>query len=102
MKGRTPTVKEKKHMSDVAELGCIVCRINGFPNSPAEIHHVDGRTKPDAHYKILPLCYYHHRAGGDVEPISRHPYKTRFEDAYGTEKHLMTEVNSLMRLNKLQ
>ncbi|WP_217495113.1 Ref family recombination enhancement nuclease [Vibrio sonorensis] len=30
------------------------------------LHHIDGRTKPKAHFKQLPLCAYHH----DV-PISK-------------------------------
>ena len=89
-------------MDNVRELGCIVCRMRGFPGSPAEIHHVDGKTKPDAHMKVLPLCYHHHRGGNDSEPISRHPYKRRFQEAYGSEKHLLTEVSSLLRLNQLQ
>jgi len=99
MKGRAPTKAERLHMERVAELGCIVCRMRGFPGCPAEIHHVEGRTKPDAHLKVLPLCYHHHRGGKDAEPISRHPYKHRFQEAYGTEQRLLSEVDSLLRLS---
>ena len=103
MKGRQPTQKEQKHMNCVADLGCIVCYNNGFPNTPAEIHHVYGRTKPNCHMEVLPLCYEHHRKGGlnglssptDL-PISRHPYKRRFEEAYGTEEQLLSQVNILL------
>ena len=31
---------EKKHLSKVAELGCIACRQMGIYDTPAEIHHI--------------------------------------------------------------
>ena len=93
MKGRTPTAEEKRHMSAVADLGCIVCLMNHGVKSPAEIHHIDGKTKPGAHYHVIPLCYLHHRGGEDCdEYTSRHPHKKRFERRYGTELDLLHEV----------
>ena len=97
LKGRTPTADEKRHMSAVADIGCIVCRNKGFMN-PAEIHHIDGKTKKDCHFKVLPLCYEHHRKGNDKEPISRHPYKKRFENEYGTEEELLKQIGSILGL----
>ena len=95
LKGKQPNMKEASHMADVIELGCIVCLNKGFSN-PAEIHHTQGKTKPDAHLMVLPLCFEHHRKGGDKEPISRHPYKKRFEKAYGTEEELLKQVEELI------
>ena len=81
MKGKTPTKEEQKHMDRVRALGCIVCLNNGYPNTPAEIHHIiDGERN---HMKVLPLCAIHHRNGSHNPPISRHPNKKRFEEAYG-------------------
>ena len=97
LKGRTPTADEKRHMNTVAEIGCIVCRNKGFIN-PAEIHHLDGRMKKGCHFKVLPLCYEHHRGGRDTEPISRHPYKKRFENKYGTEEKLLEQVDDILLL----
>ena len=97
MKGRNPNSKEKKHMDRVSQLGCIVCYLQGFYGVPAEIHHIEGKTKPDTHLKVLPLCFEHHRMGSDMEPISRHPYKARFEKAYGTENELLELVNSMVK-----
>ena len=78
-------------MDAVRGLGCIVCAPYGF--RPAAIHHVDGKTKPDAHFKVLPLCWDHHQGGNDDGAfISRHPYKARFEAAYGTETELLIQV----------
>lgn len=95
LKGKQPTKSESKHMSKVADLGCIVCRRKGIFN-PAEIHHTQGKTKPDSHFLVLPLCFEHHRMGSDKEPISRHPYKKRFEDSYGKESDLLEEVSRLL------
>ncbi len=99
MKGRTPNKAEKQHMDRVSQLGCIVCRQQGKGRVPCEIHHVDGKTKPDAHFKVLPLCFEHHRMGSDKEPISRHPYKARFVATYGTESDLLELVVKLLDLD---
>ena len=102
MKGRTPTAEEKRHLDKVSNLGCIVCRLQGFPGVPAEIHHVHGKTRREreefrgSHFYVLPLCYSHHREGNDREPISRHPYKKRFVQTYGTEEYLLEVVESLI------
>ena len=96
LKGRKPTKAEKDHMRNVVDLGCIVCLNQGI-GSLAEVHHMDGKTKKGAHFKVLPLCYVHHRHGRDKEPISRHPYKKRFEDAYGTEEELLEKVGEFLK-----
>ena len=100
MKGRTPTKAEKEHMDKVRDLGCIICRQQGKGRRPSEIHHVYGKTKKDAYFKVLPLCFEHHRMGSDKEPISRHPYKTRFVAAYGTEESLLDLVDDLLKLDE--
>jgi len=96
IKGRSPTTNESKHMDNVSQLGCIVCRNKGLGIVPAEIHHTQGKTKLESHFKVLPLCYEHHRGGRDQEPISRHPWKRRFEKEYGTEKELLELVEELL------
>ena len=96
MKGRNPSKEEKEYMDKVQQLGCIVCANRGLPNVPAEIHHTRGKTVKDAHLYVIPLCPAHHRYGGHTEPISRHPYKKRFEDAYGTEAELLKQVREII------
>ena len=96
MKGRNPSKEEKEDMDKVQQLVCIVCANRGFPDVPAEIHHTRGKTVEDAHLYVLPLCPSHHRFGGHIEPISRHPYKKRFEDAYGTEAELLECVGEIL------
>jgi len=97
VKGRTPTAQEKQWMDDVQSLGCIVCRRHGRTETPAEIHHIDGKTKQGAHFHVLPLCYFHHRQGSDSELFtSRHPYKRRFEERYGPEMELLFIVEEMV------
>jgi len=93
VKGRKPTKAEYEWLDEVSSLGCIVCRIHHNVWSPAEIHHLEGKTKRFAHFKIIPLCPTHHRGGIDTDfAASRHPYKASFEKRYGTEEELLNEV----------
>ena len=96
IKGRNPTASESRHMDKVSQLGCIVCYKQGFRFVPAEIHHTEGKTKEESHFKVLPLCYEHLRGGRGEEPISRHLWKSRFEKAYGTEEELLELVEELL------
>lgn len=86
-----PTKSELAYWDRVATLGCIACRIDGRYNPVVSIHHCDGRTKPGAHKKVLPLCAGHHQngTGNDKTMIAIHPFKRRFENRYGTQEQLM-------------
>ena len=97
MKGRKPTRLEQEHMDKVRSIGCIICKKYG-KSRYAEIHHVIGKTKPNAHYKVLPLCPDHHRnfLYKDGGPISVHPYKARFEAKYGKQETLLEEVQKII------
>lgn len=89
------TKDEERHQDRVASLGCIACFINGTRNWFVSIHHVDGRTKPGAHTKVLPLCFFHHQGGAKDDP-SVHPWKRAFEKKYGTQKELLTRVSNAL------
>jgi len=85
------SMKEASHMADVQELGCIVCRKMYGQFRDAEIHHLVDKKRD--HFRVLPLCMEHHRGGKDSgDFISRHPYKARFEKAYGSEQSLLDLV----------
>ena len=96
MKGKPPTKEEQEHMDLVRGIGCIVCYNNGYPYVPAEIHHIVGKEKRN-HMRVLPLCDIHHRNGSHKRPISRHPNKKRFDEAYGTEEELLEQVKNLLK-----
>lgn len=102
MKGRAPNKAERDHMARVQDLGCICCRSMGHMDSPAELHHTIGKTKPDAHFKVLPLCSRHHRCAcpnGDYatrHAPGRRAGKFEFERAYGTEQQLLELIEELL------
>ncbi len=71
---------EKRHMSKVAALGCLVC------DSPANVHHIrTERIKSD--FLIVPLCREHHQ--GD---FSIHNSKEQFTNIYGSELQLLAKT----------
>ena len=89
-----PTVEEKALWDSMAALGCIACREDGRMTKEVSIHHLDGRTKPDCHKRVLPLCAGHHQdgTGEDKALIAVHPYKGKFEARYGTQEELLEKV----------
>lgn len=94
MKGKAPTKEEKALHDRIASLGCIACHLDGRWNPVVSIHHIDGRTKFDAHKKVLPLCAGHHQdgTGQDRSMIAVHPWKKQFERKYGTQMDLLRMV----------
>lgn len=100
LKGRTPNKAEKQWMDKVSQFGCIVCwETLGIPHSWCEIHHLDGKTKPNAHFKTIGLCYKHHRdQSNNPMWVSRHKNKKQFEDRYGTEEHLLERTKLYINL----
>jgi len=90
MKGSSPTAKERRLHDKMAAIGCCACRLDGNHNPVVSIHHIDGRTKPGAHERVLPLCAGHHQDGtGMPGLIAVHPWKKRFELKYGSQMDLL-------------
>jgi len=98
MKGRPPTAEESRFMSAIAGLGCIACKKDGWHNPDVSVHHIDGRTKPGAHFLVLGLCAGHHQHGTGANPtlIAVHPYKARFEERYGAQRALLAECVAML------
>jgi hypothetical protein len=94
-----PSKAEKKRWDQIAQLGCLPCKQDGFLNTLVSIHHVDGRTKPDAHKKVLALCAGHHQQGSNTNNpnmLAVHGNKARFEAKYGTQQELLTKTKELL------
>jgi hypothetical protein len=91
MKGKSPTAAQKRfHDALCRDVGCVACRLDGIGNFNVSVHHIDGRTKPDAHWLVLPLCAGHHQDGtGAPGLIAVHPWKARFESEYGRQRDLL-------------
>lgn len=98
MKGRPPTAEEARFMDAIGALGCVACRKDGRINQMVSIHHIDGRTKPGAHFLILPLCGPHHQQDDtDLRGrISLHGRKATFQARYGTERELLAECVAMI------
>lgn len=91
MKGKSPSAAQKRfHDALCMNVGCVACRLDGVGNFNVSVHHMDGRTKPDAHWLVLPLCAGHHQDGtGAPGLIAVHPWKARFESEYGRQRDLL-------------
>lgn len=88
MKGASVSAAQKSFHDQLASrIGCVACRMDGIFNDYVSIHHIDGRTKPDAHWKVLPLCASHHQDDGLA--IAVHPHKAMFETRYGKQMDLL-------------
>jgi len=100
MKGKTPTKAETEFHNRLAQLGCIACYLDGVYQDQVSIHHIDGRTKPGAHMKVLPLCAGHHQDGTGIPGlIAVHPWKARFEKEYGRQDELLALCHELLERN---
>lgn len=96
MKGRARSAEEEKLHDRIAALGCVACRQDGVFNTYVSIHHVHGRTRPDAHKHVLPLCHPHHQ--GDDTALAVHQNKTQWEARYGKQDDLVKEMFESMGL----
>jgi hypothetical protein len=90
MKGIAPTSAQKAFHDAMASIGCIACFTMGAWTEQVLIHHIDGRTKPEAQWKVLPLCAGHHDHNTGIPGlIAVHPYKARFQAAHGHQMVLL-------------
>lgn len=101
MKGRNPTAEQKRfHDALCQRIGCVACQMEGNFNDYVSVHHIDGRTKPDAHWLVLPLCAGHHQDNGTA--VAVHPYKARFEGLYGSQMNLLVWCIEQLQLQGLE
>lgn len=98
LKGRPPTAAEQRFMDLAGAVPCLACMKDGRINHHISLHHIDGRTKPGAHFLVLPLCPSHHQQD-DTDPLQRislHGAKKRFVERYGTEAELLAELVAMV------
>jgi hypothetical protein len=95
------TLAEKKHMSQVAELGCAVCRRMGYEGTPAELHHKragTGAGRRSSHFDVIPLCPEHHRGKTGLHGLGTKGFVKHW--GYD-EDDLLTDVEVLLGLGKV-
>ena len=99
---RAVSADDKAYWSRLAsEVGCAACMRDGHFNPHVSIHHIDGRTKPGCHTRVLPLCAGHHQdgTGEDKTMVAVHPWKARFEGRYGPQDELQARCDMRLGLN---
>lgn len=74
LKGRTPTAAEKRVMDALARLPCVACSLHGQFQPVISLHHIDGRIKPGAHSRVLPICSWHHQEAAPQEVRELFPW----------------------------
>lgn len=93
------TKAEKAHLSRLADIGCIACRLDGHHDTPAEIHHLRegmGMGQRNNHYRAIPLCPAHHRGTMGIKVPSVHGTPQNFMFRYGTEADLLHKVENIL------
>lgn len=91
------TAAERKHMTAVARMGCIVCRNLGYGPTPAELHHprsLAGLAQRASHMDVIPLCPPHHRTGG--HGVALHDGIRTWEANFGTEAELLEQIRGML------
>lgn len=85
---------EKEKYRRIAELGCSLCRHQGFEGTPAELHHIRRGNIPRSQAPVIPLCPYHHRESNtSIHGMGR----KRFEREYAiSEEQLLEKTESLI------
>lgn len=93
---RASTKREAEWMAAITAHGCIVCRRQGRGFVPAAVHHLLRGGQRIGHLHSIPLCDPGHHQGAPAGSgeVSRHPNRTRFEAAYGTEAELLAAVRA--------
>lgn len=85
---------ERKYLSSVADLGCILCRHLGYTPQAAEIHHVRRFGGRRENAPVIPLCPEHHRGNTGVHGLGH----KGFDKHYGiTELELRNETERLLQ-----
>ena len=91
------TKDEKKYLSKVANLGCIICYRNGYSDCPCEIHHIRGvglgLGVRNNHYNVIGLCPEHHRGNTGYHGLGRKAFERKYET---TEQELLMQVKELL------
>ena len=87
--------QDKERFEKLKQIGCIACQKKGIFSEPV-IHHIrrfTGMGLRPPHDKTIPLCPEHHNMGNQ----SIHLNKTKFEELFGTELHLLDETNKQIK-----
>ena len=84
----------KKHLSRVADLGCILCWHLGYEDTPTELHHIR-RAGKRANAPVIGLCPEHHRGNTGIHGLGRKAFERKYQI---TEEGLLQIVSERLQL----
>lgn len=87
---------DREYLSKVASIGCIICYRAGYPETPAEIHHIRdvglGLGVRNDNANTLPLCPLHHRGNEGIHGMGRKAWERKF----ATQSELLEQVKEIL------
>jgi hypothetical protein len=86
------TKTEKQHYEKVARLGCVLCRVLGYGETPCEIHHIR-RAGKRSNAPVVGLCPEHHRGNSGIHGLGRKAFE-RIHNT--TEEALLVLTHQLL------
>jgi hypothetical protein len=75
------TAAEKRHMSRVASLGCVLCAHLDLGETACELHHVregQGMSQRASNFLVVGLCPEHHRGASGLHGLGTRGFHTRY------------------------
>ena len=88
----------KKHLSRVADLGCILCWHLGYEDTPTELHHIR-RAGKRANAPVIGLCPEHHRGNSGIHGLGRKAFERKYQI---TEEGLLQIVSERLQLQGIK
>lgn len=83
---KSKTKAEKDHLNWVAGNPCCVCGSHAV-----NLHHIRILGEPRNHFKVIPLCYFHHQGEEGIHYLGKHEWRKRF----GHELDMLEELMKL-------
>jgi len=88
----------KKHLNQVADLGCILCWHLGYEDTPTELHHIR-RAGKRANAPVIGLCPEHHRGNTGIHGLGRKAFERKYQI---TEEGLLQIVSERLQLQGIE
>lgn len=79
---KAATAAERRHLDNLAALGCILCRYQGVFDTPAQIHHpkeFTGVSQRSSHWLAIPLCPFHHSGSEGLHGLGTKGFYARYK-----------------------
>jgi hypothetical protein len=71
----------KAHKTRAAELGCILCRLLNYGETPATLHHIregQGMSQRASDFLVIPLCPEHHQGQSGLHGLGTRGFVARY------------------------